>query len=730
MSVNTEIYDKLVDRAAMVRLYEESSKGKVFALIDGHQVRIQRFLEDAKLSGKYTAKFWNAVDDDLQKTFRAIANSSKKSLFDLVGATVSYSFQTIDASIGEIWRTKKPSVRIAEDIVLKRPLHNDTLLEQGWSGVAAAERKRLEQLIRRGIAEGLTEQQIALEVRKGNVFSITKQQSEALVITATTSVVAQTDHEVYVANKGALQGYQYIAVLDSRTTPICQHRDGMVYPIGDVAHLPPAHYRCRSRTVPIVKSYEQLKLSEGLAQLRKRNLDGLRAKQIAKYDGIGPLKESYHEWLYRQPRDVQLRHLGDSVRLDMFRSGKLTLDKFIAPSGAKLSIQELRSITSEVADGNTPTFAAAKMKLDQLHLGVARPDEFFGNRELTSNLQEYYLLQAGELDGTLSLTNYRGQLLHTKRGTRNRVLASPPTEDQLKFNPITGRYEDVRLYQPSPAVLQRSLRLVDEDDLLKPADKLFINDFVSTLEQKMSVNERAAVADNLRVVFTRFRKNKEPWANFKAVSNAQMKFDVMNVSEYIETQLRKDADLLQRLKLDNYIDPVLGPVQLDELHDSFHSNIKAKIAWEDKTAPKIAKELRNVLDRKIPPKLWVRLDDKQLDEFYLRFANRLSLADSPDRDQLAVSLGRDLYNSANWRGSRREWYDLGVKILDDAADKGFYKLETFGVQKRRMKSRMSGAYFGPYYETFAVNLRIVDPRIQEYARLTRAYQNWQCCTER
>jgi hypothetical protein len=46
-------------------------------------------------------------------------------------------------------------------------------------------------------------------------------------------------------------------------------------------------------------------------------------------------------------------------------------------------------------------------------------------------------------------------------------------------------------------------------------------------------------------------------------------------------------------------------------------------------------------------------------------------------------------------------------------------LETFGVQKRRMKSRNFGAYFGPYYDTFAVNLRITDPRIQEYAKLTR-----------
>ena len=689
MSVNTDIYDKLVDRAAMVRLYEENAKGKVFALIDGHEVRIAKFLENAK--GKYSAAFWNDVDDELRKTFRNVHNVSKKSLLDLVGATISYGYQTLDAAIGNVWRTQKPANRIAEDIVLKRPLYNDVVLEQGWLGIAAGERKRIESIIRKGLSEGLAEKQIALEVRKSNIFSITKTQSEALVITATTSVVAQTDHEVYAANKGALQGYQYIAVLDSRTTPVCMHRDGMIYPIGDIAHLPPAHYKCRSRTTPVVKSYEQLKQLEGIAQLRKRNLDGLSSKEIARYDGMGPQKESYHDWLYRQSRDVQLRHLGDEIRLDMFRSGKLTLDKFIAPSGAKLNIKQLREITDE--GGNVAKFATAKNKLDQLMLGVSRPDELMSDPKMIENLREYYLLQAGDLEGTLSLTNYRGQLLHTKRATRNRVLNAPPTEDQLKFNPITGRYEDVRLYQPSPAVLQRSMRLVSEEGLLKPADKEFINKFIDSLELKMSVNERAVVADNLRIVFTRFRKDKQPWGNFKAVLNSQMQFDVMNVSEYIETQLRKDADLLHRLKLDNYIDPVLGPVQLDELHDNFHSNIKAKIRWEDKVAPKIARELRNVLDRKIPPKLWVRLDDNQLEEFYLRFANRLSLADSPDRDQLAVSLGRDLYNSANWRGSRREWYNLGVKILDDAADKGFYKLETFGVQKRRMKSRMSGAYF-------------------------------------
>jgi hypothetical protein len=203
------------------------------------------------------------------------------------------------------------------------------------------------------------------------------------------------------------------------------------------------------------------------------------------------------------------------------------------------------------------------------------------------------------------------------------------------------------------------------------------------------------------------------------VLQGQVKFDVMNVSDYMETQLRKDADLLLKLKQANYIDPVLGPTQLQDLHDNFIKNIIAKNQWEDTVAPKIAKELRNVLDYKIPVFLKRRLEPRELDSFYLKFARQLSLADSPDRDQVAVALGRDLYNKANYRGSRNEWYKLGVKLLDDAADKGFYKLETFGVQKRRMKSRMGGRYFGQYYDTFAVNIRIIDPRIQNYAKLTR-----------
>jgi SPP1 gp7 family putative phage head morphogenesis protein len=721
---NTQIFDKALDRAAMVRLYERRVNGKVELVIDGHTVRVDKLIREANLSQKGFEKLRDAIDLELQSTYKEVFNTSKRSLLDLVNDQISFTYQNIESAIGKIWKPSTPQRRVSDEIVLERPLAGDKTLAAGWAGVSANEKTRLESVIRKGIAEGSTVEQIALEVRRGNVHTITRSQSKALVVTAITSVTAQADHEVYRANEKAIQGWQYVAVLDARTTPLCSHRDGHIYPIRDTAHLPPAHFNCRSTTVPVFKSWEDIGKLEGVAQVRRRNLQNLSKKQIAFYDGQTPLRETYNDWLARQTTDVQLRHLGEYSKVELFRSGQLTVDKFTNPDGNSLGIRELRAMTDSGYDlpNDTKKFASAKAKLDAMQLGAASPDDFLSDEKLKKTLVDYYLLQSGELDGTLSMTNYRGTLLHAKKAAKTRVLSSPPREDQLKFNPVTGRYEDIRLYQPNIGVHSNNRRLLEQSEVLKQADKDFIMSIDASLENKMSINERAVVLDNLRIVFTRYRNNPEPWVNFKAVVQAQIKFDVMNVSDAIETQLRKDSDPLKRLLQDNYIDPVLGPVQLDDLHNNFIKNITAKNRWEDSTAPKIAKELRDTFDAVIlekNPFIWKRIDGRDMQQFYLRFAHRLSLADSPDRDQFAVALGRDLYNLANFNGDRRKWYDLGMAILDDTKVNKLFKIETFGVQKRRMKSRLSGSYFGPYYDTLAYNIRVTDPRIQEYAQLTR-----------
>lgn len=716
-NVNTQIYDKVIDRAAMVRLYERKTIDRVDVVINGHTVRIDTLIKKSKLEGKNFKDFAAKLDEEIKRTFTQAKQITERSLLDLFKDQTSQAAQVLDGAIGQVWRVQQPPRKIAEEIVFKQPIYENTTLEAGWSHLAKREKVRLDAIIREGIAKGQTENAIADTVMKTG-YGITRNQARGLVVTATTSVYAQADHQVYLANEKALTGWQYVAVLDSRTTPLCAHRDGKIYPIADTVHLPPAHWHCRSTTIPIVKSYDQLGSLEGVAQIRKRNLAGLTEKQIAFYDGQTPIRESYNTWLGRQPQEVQLRHFGDPKQVEAFRSGQLTVDRFTNPEGRSVGIKELRAMTDSGygAPGDTRRFALAKEKLDAIKLGAARPEELY---EDSKALKEYYKLQAGELDGTLSFTNYRGTLLHNKKATRQRVLSSPPTEQNLRYNPLTGRYDDSRMYQPSPATLQNSYKLVDESEKLKDVDKEFIKKFVDSLEGDMGVNERAVITENLRITIGRFRDNKEPWTNAKAVLQGQIKFDVMNVSSFMETQARRDANLLLKLKQDNYIDPVLGPTQLQQLHDDLRKNIKAKNRWDDRTAYGLAKELRNILDYKIPVKLKRNLNDKQLEDFYLRFVKRLSLADSPDRDQLAITLGRDLHNLASYTGDRNAWYKLGVKILDDANKKGFYTLETFGVQKRRMKSRMGGRYFGPYYDTFAVNLKITNPKLVDYAKLTR-----------
>lgn len=715
-NVTTNIYDKTIDRAAMIRLYAQAVAKKLTTIIDGHEVRLWDVINASK--AKMTPELRESIDKELKHTYAELYNSSSRSLTDLAVGQVDYTYANLSNAISKIWETQRPARRIAEEIALERPLYKDMTLAAGWAGMSLTEKKNLENVLRRGIAQGMNETQLTRFVMNSSVTKIVRTQALGLSRTAITSVYAQADHEVYKANEKALRGYQYIAVLDSRTTPICAHRDGQIYPIGDISHLPPAHWHCRSTTIPVVKSYDDFLNMEGVAQIRKRNLAGLNQKQIDYYDGLTPEKETYNDWLMRQPEAVQLKHLGDTTKLDLFRSGKLSVEKF-QENGRSLSISELRQMTDGGVAGDTHKFALAKERLDTLKLGASRPEDFMDSPELRKALKEYYLLQSGDLNGNLSYTNYRGTLLHTKKAARQRVLSTPPTEDNLKFNPITNRYEDARLFQPNPKVLANNLRLVNESDKLKDIDKTFINDFLGSLETSMSVNERAVIAENLRITFSRYRTNLEPWHNMKAVLNSQIKFDVMNVSDYIETQLRRDSDLFAKLAQYDYIDAVLGPQSIQNLHDTFIDNIFEMRKWEASTAPKVARKLRNVLDRKIPLKITSRLEEADFKDFYLKFAKRLAVADTPDRDQLAVALGRDLYNAANFRGSRNEWFNLGTKLLDDAKDKGFYELETFGVQKRRMKSRNGNRYFGPYYDTFSVNLRVVDPDILKYTKLSR-----------
>ena len=447
---------------------------------------------------------------------------------------------------------------------------------------------RVEKLIRKGLSKGLNEEAIIKNVSKA--FDLTKVHSEGLVVTGITSVYAQVDQQVYMANSKYLKGYQYVAVLDSRTSPVCRSLDHDIFPVEDTSHLPPQHFRCRSTTIPVPKSWEDLIKSDAVKTTRMRNIVGLTPEQIQAYDksaikrfsGRVFPKETYSEWLYRQPTSVQLIHLGNETALKKFQNGELQLPKFMTPKGASIGLRELTELSGESnlssgfgasVDGTSRHFNLAKERLDALNLGYVSPDDLYMDKAGKEKLLEYYRLQSGELGGTLSLTNYRGILPHVKLGTRNRVLSTPPTDAQLIFNPATKRREDARLYQPNLAVNARAERLISDSTILNDKDKAFLLDFKKSIHDSIGMNEAAVVSDNLRVAFERFRKQGNPWGNMKAVLNSEMKNSLINVSEFMETALRNKSDFFYKIKQDEFLDPVLGPVFMENVAKSFHKNI-------------------------------------------------------------------------------------------------------------------------------------------------------------
>ena len=393
--------DKKIHQSAMTRLYSERINSKNQTLIDEHEKNVRKILP-----GSYTrsAPISPTLDYEIQDFENKAYRGTAKDLIEFGDHVQGSSLDNLGVAFKDFVTPDTPTRMIASEIVLKEPLYKNATLKGMWGGIAKSERMRIETAIRAGLDAGDTEEQIIRRVSKS--FGLTRVHSESLVITGITSVYAQVDHSVYMANAKYIRGYQYAAILDTRTTPECRRLDGKVFPVSDTIHLPPQHYRCRSTTIPVPKKWDDLAGLDTVKQTRMRNTAGMTEDQIANYDrqaskwfsGNPYPNMSYHDWLKAQDDRVQLMHLGDLTRLRMFQNNQITADKFITPKGASVGLRELRAMSGEAGtageyngtvEGISKTFNNAKDRLDTINLGYTSPNEIYGDKEATTKFLEY-----------------------------------------------------------------------------------------------------------------------------------------------------------------------------------------------------------------------------------------------------------------------------------------------------------------------------------------------------
>jgi len=163
------------------------------------------------------------------------------------------------------------------------------------------------------------------------ISTVQRNQVDALVRTITNHSSSVARQMVYDDNAELLEGYQWVSTLDGRTTLICGGRDGKVFQKG--GPMPPAHWNCRSTTIPKVKDAFNI----------GSKLKGTRASKGATGGKQVSGRLTYGGWLKKQPVEFVDEALGVE-RSRLFRSGKISIDKFTDPTGRVYTLEQLDSM--------------------------------------------------------------------------------------------------------------------------------------------------------------------------------------------------------------------------------------------------------------------------------------------------------------------------------------------------------------------------------------------------
>ncbi len=525
--INTEIYDRIVQHLADTRLYEAETSTNVSRGVRRHQKRLRILLsKDIKAD----------VKPEVTRATKELHMTVSNSVSDYADAAVSFHSNNLERSAGNFFKIQRPRGRDAIPELIGPNINASKTLRQHFDAIGTLELARIDAKVKQGLAENLSPKKIIESVLK--TTTLTEIQAKALVRTAITNTQSKAMDLVMSKNDEILTGYRFTAVLDNRTSAICAHHDGEVYKINDIRYRPPLHWNCRSSMVPVLKNKAELikSLEEKLDTRLKAN--NLKATPEKRLDGSLPPVETYNVWLKRQPMEVQVKHLGSEEKAGLLQKGFLEVKAFTTSKGQQLSIAALRKIdNARTFLYPTRQIIVSAKESDLLTVNATRPYDLLRSPEIANSLRTMYIADAENAAQSLSLTDFRGTTLAGKRSVRVRS-NNEFDERNNSFDPFTGEQSSTLLYDPDFNVLQERLDFIRNSKALSQDQKKWIQGFVESLDDTVSINQQTAIAENLRVVFERYNNDKQPWVNFMNVARGEMQYSVVNTSRILDRRSR------------------------------------------------------------------------------------------------------------------------------------------------------------------------------------------------
>jgi len=251
-------------------------------------------------------------------------------------------------------------------------LPNGETVEKAFRGIATRQQEGLARTIRQGVFSGESTQQIASRMigrlefgQRGSVRQIAQaggeltklanHQIQTIVRTSVNQVQNQASQAVYAANSKVAPKYEYVATLDSKTSPICKRLDGRKFEYNK-GPTPPQHFNCRSTTVPVV-DYAGLKKQKGFEDLTPPPKGKVVTRPTGEGTGRVPQDTQYGDWLLGQDKKLKVKTLGNEQKVKYFErlakkegSGQKAIRKMVREDGSERSLKDLERLYGKPSD--------------------------------------------------------------------------------------------------------------------------------------------------------------------------------------------------------------------------------------------------------------------------------------------------------------------------------------------------------------------------------------------
>jgi len=190
MSINEKIFDRIVDHAGDVRLYENGVQKGNRTIIKQHRFNLRDLLK-----GNIRAD----VKPEVTRFTKELQAHNNKSLLEFSNSQKVFHKNNLDAEIKQFYRTQKPKTKELLAEITGPQIKGSRTLKGNMKNIGSGELVRIQTKVRAGLAKGLANDDIIKDVMK--TTKITEHQAKTLTRTSITTTQADALNQVMKANE-------------------------------------------------------------------------------------------------------------------------------------------------------------------------------------------------------------------------------------------------------------------------------------------------------------------------------------------------------------------------------------------------------------------------------------------------------------------------------------------------------------------------------------------------